>query len=753
MAMYNVRLPQSALDCLPKRGPLAAAYLLVLASLSATPLQAQGQSIVLAPELEPLEATTGSRDGDLIALVVSSAEPGNRDAGNRLDAFRVPLDDPGGMQRQQVATSPVVFSLGRRIQEIGPRLVTGGVDDFEAVVWHSQNGLDWDRIDVAPDTTCLEVELIRVGDQAVLTCYDYDSQSIRIWYAEAGSLSFVEAPPIVAPAGQAILPAFYGGERHATAATSEHEYVLSLTTTSATALDPALPLTRFLVEGELTPTGALEPGTPFEVGLRVGPGKGFDSQGRTEASLVSSFDVATMVERALEDPNLLAPIFEAPLGPDPLGLGDADVVRLSSWEFIESRSGAGKVVTTAIDLVTKAVEEVDVGCPETTGPGAGVTGGSLGPGMFGIDPAAIFAALERMREALIDAFFGARDVLYPSVPCNEETIIEDGVANDLTPYSTIAAADTIVDSVSSAVATWLPPEGSRIAVASARTDSELLRMHRLLLGTRDDGGLHLVRFTPRCVPDATTLCLRDGRFRAQVLWRDPHGNFGAGNTSSITDEAGTFWFFDPDNVEIAFKLLDGRAFNQSFWTFYGSLTDVEFWLFVTDHETGYVRIFHNPPGSLASVADVEAFPGSSDFAIRGVRQDSAAPVPSAPVRAYARRSAGTGTCAGDPTRICLNGGRFAVTVAWSTAAGDSGIASPRGLTDDSAYFWFFDQSNVEIVLKVLDARVINGQFWVFFASLSDVHFTVTITDLTTGQRKVYENPQGQLASVADTSAF
>jgi hypothetical protein len=38
-------------------------------------------------------------------------------------------------------------------------------------------------------------------------------------------------------------------------------------------------------------------------------------------------------------------------------------------------------------------------------------------------------------------------------------------------------------------------------------------------------------------------------------------------------------------------------------------------------------------------------------------------------------------------------------------------------------------------------------------ALSDVEYTITVTDMTTGATKTYSNPQGRLASVADTSAF
>ena len=57
------------------------------------------------------------------------------------------------------------------------------------------------------------------------------------------------------------------------------------------------------------------------------------------------------------------------------------------------------------------------------------------------------------------------------------------------------------------------------------------------------------------------------------------------------------------------------------------------------------------------------------------------------------------------------------------------------------------------MLKVLDGRTLNGHFWVFYGALSNVGYTITITDTETQTVKTYVNPEGTLASVADTEAF
>jgi len=93
-------------------------------------------------------------------------------------------------------------------------------------------------------------------------------------------------------------------------------------------------------------------------------------------------------------------------------------------------------------------------------------------------------------------------------------------------------------------------------------------------------------------------------------------------------------------------------------------------------------------------------------------------------------------------------------VNWSVPSqGQSDVGTAVAVTTDTGYFWFFNSSNVELVVKVLDGRAVNGKFWVFYGALSNVEYTITVTDTQSGAVKTYRNPDGTLASVADTNAF
>jgi ELWxxDGT repeat protein len=255
-----------------------------------------------------------------------------------------------------------------------------------------------------------------------------------------------------------------------------------------------------------------------------------------------------------------------------------------------------------------------------------------------------------------------------------------------------------------------------------------------------------------CQPAETTLCL-GGRFQVEATWRDFQGNGGQGNAVSLTADTGYFWFFDAANVEVVLKVLDGRGLNGHHWAFYGALSNVEYTLTITDVQTGAVRRYVNPPGRLGSVGDANAFgpKGATGSAAPSLGPAAAAYEPVLPV---VRRTAATAPCAPSSERLCLNGGRFAVEARWRDFQGNTGTGKAVPLSGgDTGYFWFFDAANVEVVLKVLDGRGLNGKYWVFYGALSSVEYELTVTDTQTGVAKTYTNPSGRLASVADTGAF
>ena len=116
--------------------------------------------------------------------------------------------------------------------------------------------------------------------------------------------------------------------------------------------------------------------------------------------------------------------------------------------------------------------------------------------------------------------------------------------------------------------------------------------------------------------------------------------------------------------------------------------------------------------------------------------------------------AASGSCQQGPQTLCLNGGRFQVNVAWTKPDSTSGVANAVKLTDDSGYFWFFNPSNIEMVVKVLDGCAFNHAYWVFASGLTNVQVAWDVVDTQTGFGFTQTNDQGTpFAPVQATDAF
>jgi ELWxxDGT repeat protein len=256
-----------------------------------------------------------------------------------------------------------------------------------------------------------------------------------------------------------------------------------------------------------------------------------------------------------------------------------------------------------------------------------------------------------------------------------------------------------------------------------------------------------------CETDATTQCLGQ-RFEVSADWLAPSsGEHGRANVVPRSDESVDFWFFDEDNLELAVKVLDGRALSGHHWVYYGALSDVAFWVTATDTDTGRTITYRNPSGSQCGHGDVLAFP---DAELPATAATGAVVVLPPRESAFDRteEQVTPGPCGGE-NAACLVGGRFEVEVTWSDPAnpGRGGAGIPLPGTSDTASFWFFDAANEELLVKVLDGRHLNDRLWVYYGALSDVEYAIRVTDTDTGAVRTYRNPAGTLCGAGDVTAF
>jgi hypothetical protein len=122
----------------------------------------------------------------------------------------------------------------------------------------------------------------------------------------------------------------------------------------------------------------------------------------------------------------------------------------------------------------------------------------------------------------------------------------------------------------------------------------------------------------------------------------------------------------------------------------------------------------------------------------------------------------SGGCIPTVTTLCIDNvagdRRFEVTMSFNHGAALHGpaFAVPTASlgVSNGGLFWFFNQRNPEMLVKVLEACTVNNRFWVFFTAGTNVGFTVNVRDTTTGQVKTYGNADNNIAApVQDTDAF
>ncbi|HVR08610.1 MAG TPA: hypothetical protein VMW75_11230 [Thermoanaerobaculia bacterium] len=243
-----------------------------------------------------------------------------------------------------------------------------------------------------------------------------------------------------------------------------------------------------------------------------------------------------------------------------------------------------------------------------------------------------------------------------------------------------------------------------------------------------------------CVPSRNVGCSNHGRFSVAVTWQNQFNNTsgkGVVVAAASTDQTLAFSFGDPANIELLVKLLN---FGDVVKLFYGELTDLHFQITVTDNAHGISKVYTNTPGDCGAI-DGSAFPG------QGARpgEDAGEQVNGAPLV-----SGATVSCHPNATTLCLLGGRFAANVTWqnqfSGGVIGSGMAGP--LSSETGTFYFTDPTNKELLVKILD---FGNRFAVFYGSLSNLQYTLQVTDTSTGGTRTYFNPPGTFCGGLDNA--
>jgi len=104
--------------------------------------------------------------------------------------------------------------------------------------------------------------------------------------------------------------------------------------------------------------------------------------------------------------------------------------------------------------------------------------------------------------------------------------------------------------------------------------------------------------------------------------------------------------------------------------------------------------------------------------------------------------------------VCLRGA-FLMAIYDVTNSSNGGFGVPvRTGSIDTGLFWFYNDTNWEVMVKVLNACVVNGHYWVFGGALTNQGYNIVVTDTQLGGQRHYINHLGTRApAIADTTAF
>ena len=126
----------------------------------------------------------------------------------------------------------------------------------------------------------------------------------------------------------------------------------------------------------------------------------------------------------------------------------------------------------------------------------------------------------------------------------------------------------------------------------------------------DDISLVVSDTTPAasCTEDARTMCLLNGRYRVTSYWKNQYSGGAEANLSKtkLTDATGAFWNADANTYEYIIR-INTATNNGKAWVAISTLTDVEFFMVVTDTKTGQSNQYHSAAGNRTLIYDPNTF--------------------------------------------------------------------------------------------------------------------------------------------------
>ena len=247
----------------------------------------------------------------------------------------------------------------------------------------------------------------------------------------------------------------------------------------------------------------------------------------------------------------------------------------------------------------------------------------------------------------------------------------------------------------------------------------------------------------------------NARFFVQVRYINQFDNGAEGKLlgrslfSTVLSETAVFTFGDQNVIELLVRVSDARPFDDHIHVFLGGLSDVEFFVVVTDSLTGIVHEYHKPANQLVGAIDRSTFPASNSL------RDGLAALS----RSANRQPPTVNPTAEVSTIRLLN--RFDVRMRYRnqfTNPAGEGYMNTRSIasssTTETAVF-FFDENvgSAEWMVRFSDARPFAERIDLFHGGLSDVEFTIEVLDTKTGAYREYHKGPFSLLGQVDRDSY
>jgi PKD repeat protein len=254
------------------------------------------------------------------------------------------------------------------------------------------------------------------------------------------------------------------------------------------------------------------------------------------------------------------------------------------------------------------------------------------------------------------------------------------------------------------------------------------------------------------VTASDTLRLIDSHpFDIVLTATDPRtGATGTGQVVSQNDIYGIFSIpaitGNAGNPEVIVKMVDATGIGQNYWVFYVALTDLTYTLSVREAATGTTKSYSDARVGSTVCGKFD----TSGFLPPSVGAEPAVWSGVTPARAQAETD----------TLTLLSAHPFTITLSASDPR--TGATGQGQVIDQNDIFGIFsipeitgNAGNPEVIVKMVDASGIGQNYWVFYAALTDLNYTLAIEETATGNTKTYNDERigATVCGKFDTSGF